>query len=87
MTRLVMVAEMTGRDLWRRRAVLGLLALMPLAFYLVRRDSTGLAVRFVSLGLAWRSARPRCSPATRLRASNAVCALAGTGPVSCTSAG
>jgi hypothetical protein len=53
MTRLVLVAEMTSRDLWRRRAVLGLLVLMPLAFYLSRRDSTGLAVRFVSLGLAW----------------------------------
>jgi hypothetical protein len=53
MTRLLLVAEMTGRDLWRRRAVLGLLAVMPLAFYLARRDSTGLAVRFLSLGLAW----------------------------------
>lgn len=53
MTRLVTVAEMTARDLWRRRAVLGLLALMPLAFYAARRDSTGLAIRFTSLGLAW----------------------------------
>jgi len=53
MNRLVLVAEMTGRDLWRRRAVLGLLAVVPLAFYLARRDSTGLAVRFLSLGLAW----------------------------------
>jgi len=52
MTRLL-VAEMTSHDLWRRRAVLGLLAVMPLAFYLARRDSTGLAVRFLSLGLAW----------------------------------
>lgn len=47
------VATMTVRDLLRRRAVLALLALMPLAFYLARRDSGGQAIRFATLGLAW----------------------------------
>ena len=53
MRRTLAVAEMAARDLLRRRAVLGLLVLMPLAFYLARRESTGLAIRFMSLGLAW----------------------------------
>lgn len=53
MTRVAVVAEMVGRDLARRRAVLGLLALLPMAFYLARRDQTGQAIRFASLGVAW----------------------------------
>ena len=53
MRKTLAVGEMAARDLLRRRGVLALLALMPLAFYLARRDTTGLAIRFVSLGLAW----------------------------------
>lgn len=53
MNKTIVVAEMGVRDLLRRRGVLVLLAAMPLAFYLARRDSTGLAIRFMSLGLAW----------------------------------
>lgn len=44
---------MVIRDLTRRRAVLGLLCLVPLAFYLARHELPGQSVRFASLGLAW----------------------------------
>jgi hypothetical protein len=47
------IAEMTLRELGRRRAVLLLLVLLPLGFYLGRRDLTGQSVRFLVLGLAW----------------------------------
>jgi hypothetical protein len=53
MTKMFTVGEMVVRDLARRRAVLGLLFLVPLAFYLARHDQTGQAVRFAGLGLAW----------------------------------
>jgi hypothetical protein len=49
----LLVAEMVTRDLLRRRAVLALLAMVPLAFYLARHDEYWQAVRFVSLGLGW----------------------------------
>ncbi|MEU4526630.1 hypothetical protein AB0F49_00205 [Micromonospora ureilytica] len=44
---------MVLRDLARRRTVLGLLFVLPLAFYAARHDQTGQAVRFAGLGLAW----------------------------------
>ncbi|WP_243741166.1 hypothetical protein [Streptomyces sp. 8K308] len=48
------VAEMTLREIARRRGVLLILLLMPLAFYLTRRgDHLGQSVRFVCLGLGW----------------------------------
>jgi hypothetical protein len=54
MTRTFVVVEMIGRDLARRRAVLALLALVPLAFYLIRRgENPGQAIRLAGLGLAW----------------------------------
>ncbi|MFF5054147.1 hypothetical protein ACFY1S_13285 [Micromonospora sp. NPDC000663] len=54
MTRLVTVAEMTVRDLLRRRGVLLLLLLMPLTFYLIRRDAyLGQSVRSLLLGVGW----------------------------------
>ncbi|MEV8515369.1 hypothetical protein [Dactylosporangium sp. NPDC051484] len=54
MRKAFIVAEMVARDLLRRRAVLALLALVPLAFYLARHDDkVGQAIRFASLGLAW----------------------------------
>lgn len=53
MSRTLIVARMTIIDLLRRRAVLGLLALMPFAFYMARRDTGGQAIRFATLGLAW----------------------------------
>lgn len=54
MTRILVVIEMITRDLARRRAVLLLLALVPLVFYLARHDDkVGQSVRFASLGVAW----------------------------------
>jgi hypothetical protein len=48
------VAEMTVRDLLRRRGVLVLLVALPLAFYLVRRDDyPGQSIRLLCLGLSW----------------------------------
>ncbi|MBT8225332.1 MAG: hypothetical protein HKP61_23090 [Dactylosporangium sp.] len=50
------MAEMTLRDLIRRRTVVGLLFLLPLVFYLARRDDhTGQAVKFLLLGLGFTS--------------------------------
>lgn len=54
MKRLIVVAEMTLRELLRRRAVLALLLLLPLAFYLIRRDEyVGQSVRSLFLGIGW----------------------------------
>lgn len=53
MTRWLTVAEMTAKDLARRRAALGLLFTVPLAFYLARHDRTGQSIRFASLGLGF----------------------------------
>lgn len=53
MTKTFVVAEMVARDLGRRRGALTLLFLVPLLFYVARRDMTGQAVRFVGLGLGW----------------------------------
>jgi hypothetical protein len=54
MTRFTTVAEMALREMLRRRSVLIILTLLPLAFYLSRRgDHLGQSVRFVCLGLGW----------------------------------
>ncbi|MCO1595673.1 hypothetical protein M8C17_10895 [Micromonospora sp. RHAY321] len=54
MNRLLTVAEMTLRELLRRRGVLLLLLLMPLTFYLIRRDAyLGQSVRSLLLGVGW----------------------------------
>jgi hypothetical protein len=47
------VAAMALREVTRRRGVLLLMVLLPLAFYLVRRDHTGQAIRFLALGVGW----------------------------------
>jgi hypothetical protein len=48
------VAEMTLRELGRRRGVLLLLLLLPLGFYLIRRnDYVGQSVRSLFLGISW----------------------------------
>jgi hypothetical protein len=52
--RTVTVAEMTLRELLRRRRVLMLLLLLPLCFYLIRRgDHVGQSVRSLFLGVGW----------------------------------
>lgn len=53
MTRTLVVAEMAARDLVRRRGALMLLFVLPLLFYVVRRDATGQALRLAGLGLGW----------------------------------
>jgi len=48
------VAEMAVREIGRRRGVLILLALLPLAFYFSRREEAyWQSVRFVCLGIGW----------------------------------
>ncbi|MGW1996589.1 ABC transporter permease [Embleya sp. NPDC001921] len=54
MTRLMTIAEMTAREILRRRLVLVLLLLFPLPFYLTQRaDHAGQSIRFLFLGLSW----------------------------------
>ncbi|MET9296207.1 hypothetical protein [Streptomyces sp. NPDC003077] len=53
MNRTLRMAEMTLRELLRRRGVLGLLLLVPLVFYLGRHDQAGQAIRFASLGVGF----------------------------------
>jgi hypothetical protein len=50
----LMIAETALREVARRRSVLMILLLLPLAFYLSRRGShLGESIRFVCLGLGW----------------------------------
>ena len=49
----IVVARMSIREVRRRRGVLILLVLLPLAFYLVRRDQQGQSIRMLALGLGW----------------------------------
>lgn len=54
MTKLLTVAEMTLRQLVRRRGVLLLLLLLPLGFYLLRRnDYVGQSIRSLFMGIGW----------------------------------
>ncbi|HEX5595620.1 MAG TPA: ABC transporter permease [Micromonosporaceae bacterium] len=54
MTKVFTVAEMALREALLRRAVLVILLLLPLAFYLSRRsDHPGQSIRFVCLGAGW----------------------------------
>jgi hypothetical protein len=47
------VASSSLKELGRRRVALLLVVLLPVAFYLIRIDSPGQAVRFLSLGVGW----------------------------------
>jgi ABC-type Na+ efflux pump permease subunit len=53
MSRVRVVARATALELLRRRAVVALLFLVPLAFYLARHDLVGQSIRFASIGTAW----------------------------------
>jgi hypothetical protein len=54
MTKVLTVADMTLREILRRRAVMVIILLLPLAFYMSRRgDHLGQSIRFVCLGLGW----------------------------------
>ncbi|BCJ40837.1 hypothetical protein GCM10010168_48640 [Actinoplanes ianthinogenes] len=52
MTALV-VAELSAREVGRRRAAVLLVIALPLWFYLVRRDLAGQSIRMLALGIAW----------------------------------
>jgi hypothetical protein len=52
--RLFVVAEMTARELARRRGVLVLLLLLPLGFYALRHEGhIGQSIRSLFLGISW----------------------------------
>ena len=51
--RIVIMAEMHGRDLTRRHAALGLLVALPLAFYLASRGSGNKAIVAGGVGMAF----------------------------------
>ncbi|MBE1484590.1 ABC-2 transporter permease [Plantactinospora soyae] len=54
MTKILTVAELALREILRRRSVLVILTLLPLAFYFSRRgDHLGQSIRFVCLGIGW----------------------------------
>nr|MDT0658555.1 hypothetical protein [Micromonospora sp. DSM 115978] len=54
MTKLLTIADLAFREMVRRRAVLVIMLLVPLLFYLARRsDHTGQSIRFLCLGLGW----------------------------------
>ncbi|MEV7228672.1 hypothetical protein AB0M79_16860 [Polymorphospora sp. NPDC051019] len=54
MKKIIVTADLALREIARRRTVLVVLALLPLAFYLSRRgDHLGQSIRFVCLGLGW----------------------------------
>lgn len=54
MRKVLTVAEMALRELLRRRRVIAMLFLLPLAFYMmVRADAVGQSVRSVFLGIGW----------------------------------
>jgi hypothetical protein len=51
--RVRVVARATARELLRRRTVVVLMVLVPLAFYAGRHELLGQSVRFLHVGLAW----------------------------------
>lgn len=53
MSRTAAVARATVVELLRRRVVLVLMVLVPLAFYAARHDLLGQSIRFAGVGLAW----------------------------------
>ena len=53
MSRVPAVARATVVELVRRRTVVALMVLVPLAFYAARHDLTGQSIRFLAIGMAW----------------------------------
>lgn len=51
--RVLVVARATVVELLRRRLVVVLMVLVPLAFYVARHDLVGQSIRFVAVGMAW----------------------------------
>jgi len=51
--KLLVMAEMSVREMSRRRGVLALMVSLPLWFYLARSDQTGQSIRMLTLGIGW----------------------------------
>jgi hypothetical protein len=51
--KILTVAEMTLRELARRKRAIAFLLLLPLVFYVVRHEQVGQSVRSVFLGVGW----------------------------------
>jgi hypothetical protein len=52
-TRALVVARATAVELLRRRTVVVLMVVVPLAFYVGRHELTGQSIRFLAVGMAW----------------------------------
>jgi hypothetical protein len=52
-SRVSVVARATAVELVRRRAVVVLMVLVPLAFYVARHELVGQSIRFLCVGMAW----------------------------------
>ena len=53
MRRALVVARATAVELLRRRTVVVLMVVVPLAFYVARHELTGQSIRFLAVGMAW----------------------------------
>ena len=80
--RVATVAEMQGRDLLRRRAALGLLVALPLAFYLASAgdDDEGFAPVAAGIGMGWSMAGAALFSVLASRRSDPRLVLAGFRP-------
>jgi hypothetical protein len=52
-SRVLVVARATAVELLRRRTVVVLMVVVPLAFYVARHELTGQSIRFLAVGMAW----------------------------------
>jgi hypothetical protein len=52
-SRVLAVARATAVELLRRRTVVVLMVVVPLAFYVARHELTGQSIRFLAVGMAW----------------------------------
>lgn len=81
MSRTRTVAELALREIVRRRTVLIMLALLPLAFYYSRRgEAYWQSVRFVSLGIGWTLSTAALFAGSAARAIEPRLRLAGYAP-------
>jgi hypothetical protein len=52
-SRVLVVGRATATELLRRRTVVVLMVIVPLAFYVGRHELTGQSIRFLAVGMAW----------------------------------
>lgn len=75
-----LLAEVTVRELARRRGVVALTLLLPLSFYLVRIGTHWTALRLLAIGLGWAVATLALFTAVSARGLDRRLALAGAAP-------